>query len=172
MIKAKPIKNIPKIKEFLEYDPNTGNFTWRQNRKGHVRAGMRAGCRHGKGYVTIAFDGVEYLAHRLAWAMSHGSLDVDIQIDHLNGDRADNRLENLRAATHAENCRNSKVRKHSKSGIKGVRMRGTKWHVRIRFDGNAIWVGSYETPEAALQAYDAAAIKYFGEFAENKRRPS
>lgn len=172
MIKAKPIKDIQRIKEFLDYNPETGSFTWLQNRKGHTRAGMSAGCNHGKGYVTIAFDGIEYLAHRLAWAMSHGSLDINVQIDHLNGDRADNRLKNLRAATHAENCRNSKVRKHSKSGVKGVRKRGTKWHVRIRFDNKAIWVGSYETLEDAKQAYEAAAIKYFEEFAENKRRPS
>jgi hypothetical protein len=172
MIKAKEIHDIEKIKALLAYNPDTGFFVWRVNRKGSAKAGMKAGWRHGAGYVAIRVDANEYLAHRLAWVLHHGSLSVDDQIDHINGDRSDNRICNLRIASHFENCWNSKARSHSKSGIKGVRKCGAKWHVRIRHNHKTYWLGSYETPEEAKQAYDNAAIKYFGEFAENKRRPS
>ena len=170
MIRAKPIENIDLIKEVISYNPETGIFTWNKDRKGHARAGKIAGTNHGRGYRTIVVNDIEYLAHRLAWAIHHGDLPTDLQIDHINGDRKDNRICNLRIASHSENCRNSKVRKHSKTGIKGVKKRGTKWHVRIRVHGEQIWLGSYNTPEEAKDAYNKAAEKYFGEFAENKRR--
>lgn len=172
MITAKPIHNMEKIKALIDYNPDTGLLTWKVNRQGNAKAGMIAGWRHKAGYIAIRVDGHEYLGHRLAWAMHHGSISEDTQIDHINGDRSDNRICNLRAASHAENCWNSKARKHNKSGIKGVRKRGTKWHVRIRHNHKVYWLGSYNTPEEAKQAHDAAAIKFFGEFAKNKRRPS
>lgn len=171
MIKSKPIENIEEIKKLISYDPETGIFTWTKSRKGHARIGKIAGSNHGRGYRTIAINDVEYLAHRLAWAMHHGSIPTDMQIDHINGDRKDNRICNLRIASHADNCRNSKVRKHSKTGIKGVKKCRSRWHVRIRVSGQEIWLGSYKTPEEAKAAYDAAAEKYFGQFAESKRRP-
>jgi hypothetical protein len=166
MIKAKSIQNINRIREFLFYDPETGEIKWLQNRKGHTRKGMKAGAAHGRGYITIAFDGIEYLAHRLAWALHHGELATDVQVDHINGNRADNRLSNLRIATHAENCRNSKPRKHNKSGIKGVRRMGSKWAARIRVNSKEIWLGSHKTPEEAKAAYDEAASRYHGEFSK------
>jgi hypothetical protein len=172
MIKAKPIHDINKIKELVEYYPDTGIIKWRVNRKGPAKAGMVAGAKHGRGYIILAVDNVSYLAHRLAWAIHYGSISEDMQIDHINGDRSDNRICNLRIATHAENCRNSRARKHNKSGIKGVRKMRSKWSSRLRINGKEIWLGSYNTPEEAKQAHDTAAVELFGEFAENKRRPS
>lgn len=171
MITAKQIKNVDKIKEVVSYDPETGNFTWIKSRKGHAKAGKTAGGNHGRGYRTIVVNNEEYLAHRLAWAMFYGDAPNDMQIDHINGDRKDNRICNLRIAPHSDNCRNSKVRKHSKTGIKGVKKCRNKWHTRIRVNGAEIWLGSYATPEEAKTAYNKAAEKYFGEFAESKRRP-
>ena len=172
MIKAKPIHDLNKIRELVEYDPNTGIIKWKVNRKGHAKAGMVAGAQHNRGYIILAVDNVAYLAHRLAWAMHYGSISENMQIDHVNGDRSDNRICNLRLATHEENCRNSKPRKHNKSGIKGVKRRGNKWYARIKVNNKEIWLGSHDTPEEAKQAHDTAAVRYFGEYAENKRRPS
>lgn len=166
MIKAKPIENIEKIKDFISYDPDTGVIRWKVGQKGPARAGMIAGSKHSRGYIVVAVNGVQYLAHRLAWAIYNGSLSEDVQIDHINGDRSDNRICNLRIANHAENCQNSKVRKHSKTGIKGVKKRGNKWHVRIRIGGKEKWIGSYSTPEEASTAYKKAANELFGEFAK------
>lgn len=166
MIIAKPITNLERIAEYLEYDANTGKFTWLKNRKGHTKAGMEAGANHGRGYIVIALDGAQYLAHRLAWAIYYGAIPENMQIDHINGNRSDNRISNLRLASHAENCRNSKVRKHSKSGIKGVKKRGNKWHVRISVNRKEKWIGSYDTAEEANFAHQKAANELFGPFAK------
>ena len=166
MIKPKKLHDIEKIKTLLLYDPLTGFFTWKVNRKGSAKIGMKAGWRHGGGYVALRVDNHEYLAHRLAWALHYGEPPEDAQIDHINGNRSDNSIANLRLASHSENCWNSKARSHNKSGIKGIRKRGSKWHVRIRHNGITYWLGSYDTPEKAKAAYDAAALKCHGEFSK------
>jgi len=166
MIKAKSIVGIAQTREIISYDPETGLFTWKKNLKGPAKQGMVAGAAHREGYITIGLNGQSYLAHRLAWAFVYGDPGEDMQIDHINGDRSDNRICNLRIANHAENCRNSKVRKHSKTGIKGVKKRGNKWHVRIRIGGEDKWLGSYYTPEEASAAYKKAADELFGSFAK------
>lgn len=162
MLIGKPIHDLEKIKTLLEYNAETGLFTWKVNRKGNAKSGMIAGWHHKQGYTSIRVDGHEYLAHRLAWAFQYSFIPENMQIDHINGDRQDNRIENLRLVSHAENCQNSKVRKHSKSGVKGVKKRGNKWHVRIQ----GKWVGSFDTVEQASAAYRKAAFQNFGTFAK------
>jgi hypothetical protein len=166
MILARPITDIEILKNIIEYNPETGIFTWAKDRKGHSRKGNVAGGCHGSGYTTIRINGKDYLAHRLAWAIHYGSIPENMQIDHINGDRKDNRILNLRLATHEENCRNSRPRKHNKSGIKGVRRMRSKWAARIRINNEEIWLGSYETSEAAAQAYKEAADKFHKAFAK------
>lgn len=168
MITSKPINDLEAIKEYLNYDPKNGLFTWLKSMKGPAKKGMIAGANHSGGYVVIGFNGKGYLAHRLAWAFVHGSIEPETQIDHINGNRKDNRIENLRACNHNDNCRNSKPRSHNKSGIKGVRKMRSKWAARIRVDNKEIWLGCYDTPEMAKEAYDRAAQKYHGAFARTK----
>lgn len=151
----------------LEYNSQTGAFVWKVNKKGHVKCGDNAGSIHTRGYVTIVLNGKCYLAHRLALIISGVDLKQIDQVDHINGNRSDNRLSNLRIANHAQNCQNSKLRKDNQSGIKGVSYRKdrNKWRARIRKDGKQILIGEFKTAEQAQVAYCEAAKKYFGEFA-------
>jgi len=91
-----------------------------------------------------------------------------LQVDHQNGNKLDNRKSNLRPCTVNENQANSGKRKKNTSGYCGVsRQGGTKeWYAKIGFNKNTIWLGSYDTPDAAARAYDAAARVAFGEFAK------
>ena len=86
-----------RLKKLLSYNTDTGEFRWRVTRRGAARAGSVAGCVRHDGYVRIAIDGKRYLAHRLAWLYVHGELVPEL--DHANGVRSDNRLDNLRPAT-------------------------------------------------------------------------
>lgn len=153
--------------EVLKYDPETGNLSWL------VRGGKIAGClqvSNGQRRITIRIDNKYYKAHRLAWLYMTGKWPVD-DIDHINGDGADNRWCNLRAATRSENLSNRVVRKNSKSGLKGVeRNNGNTWCARICSNGNRIYLGNFPTKEEAHMAYVRAAERLFGEFACNGRR--
>lgn len=160
-----------KLYEVLHYAPSTGAFTWRVTRRGLAWKGKPAGSLHSTGYVLIKIDGVQYKAHRLAWLYMSGEWPK-YQIDHVNGDRADNRFANLRQATPSENSRNKKLHPYSHSGVRGVTWheREKKWIVRIQGSEQRVYLGSFTRLEDAAAAYDAAAKRYFGEFARPERR--
>jgi len=96
------------------------------------------------------------------------SAPADMQVDHINGNPLDNRRENLRICTRAQNTCNRKAVVNSKSGYKGVTKKNSsrKWIPEIRKDGKKLYLGSYNTPEEAAKAYDKAAKEIFGEFAK------
>lgn len=153
-----------RLREALWYDPNTGLFRWRIDRR-KVRAGTIAGslCN---GYVRIGIDGRWYAAHRLAWLYVHGEWPSS-EIDHRNTDRADNRLENLRPATRQQQSANASLRPDNACGFKGVFFHEpTKtWQASIRFNGKNRVLGNFSSPQEAHTAYTAAAVELFGEFA-------
>ena len=132
-----------RLKELLRYNPGKGLFTWCKDRGGTARAGVVAGTEDGDGYVKISVDNKLYFAHRLAWYYVHGKFP-DNQIDHVNGIRNDNRIENLRDVTNKENTSFLLARKNSsdayplgKTGVKGVcvhrkKCRNGKVYVRYR----------------------------------------
>lgn len=156
-------------KEFsnlLRYDPETGFFFWKVNRKGHARAGDVAGFPHRCGYIQIGVNGKSYLAHRIALIISGINLNQSDQVDHINGCRTDNRLKNLRLASHGENCQNTSIRKDNTSGFKGVGFdkKHQKWRARVGFNGVQMFIGHFDTAERAHAAYCATARKLHGEF--------
>lgn len=114
--------------------------------------GGAVGSRKSDGRVIIQIDGVEYKAHRLAWLMYYGS-EPEGEIDHINRDPSDNRIENLRCVTHAENMYNRGVHKNNTSGTPGVRWHKTtsRWKVEIGVDGRLLSVGYYKTKEEAIE---------------------
>lgn len=159
------------LRESLDYDPETGAFAWRRRANMDARwnnrfAGTMAGTINAAGYVTITIDRVRYTGHRLAWLYVHGAWPPH-QIDHINGDRADNRIANLRPATNTENARNATIGKNNTSGFKGVSFhkKAGKWSASICVDRRTRHLGLFETPEAAHEAYVAAAELAFGQFA-------
>jgi hypothetical protein len=154
-----------RLRELLHYDPDTGQFTWRRS-VGPMKAGSRAGKRHHIGYIRIAIERRTYMAHRLAWLYIHGVWPQGIT-DHINRDRADNRIANLREATYTLNMANTPIQKHNVSGFKGVVFRKDrkKWKASIRANGRYYYIGLFDTPEAAHDAYFAAAKRLFGDFA-------
>jgi hypothetical protein len=152
-----------RLKELLHYSPETGVFTWLVNRK-RGKAGCPAGHIEPNGYLSIGIDGERYGAHRLAWLYVHGSLPKQ-EIDHINRFRADNKIENLRESTPAENIYNRGVSRKNTSGYKGVTRSLKRWMALIKVAGKSIYLGTYTTKQEAAQAYNAAARKYFGDFA-------
>ncbi len=154
------------IKAFLDYDPDTGLFTWiaKPAGRGHpFKIGDIAGTMK-DGYVQIQFTGKLYRAHRLAWWWVHGEMPSN-DIDHKNRSRADNRICNLRECTRQENLRNSANRK-TPTGFKGVYGHPNgRFYATIKIDGNKISLGGFVSAEEAASAYDTAANEGFGEFA-------
>lgn len=164
MTKKSPI-TIERLKEVLDYDPNSGIFTWRVS-VSNVRAGNVAGSIEPNGYVRIEIDRRGYRAHVLAWLYMTGKWPHE-QIDHINTEKADNRFCNFREATKAQNIANSKRRSDNTSGRKGVswHRKSKKWVAWICVDGKSIYLGIFAKLDDAAQAYGEAAEKHFGEFA-------
>lgn len=166
---------VQRLVDVVDYDANTGAFVWKHraldvwdNRRWNTRfAGRLAGhVDQQTGYRHICVDGERYRAHRLAWFYAYGVWPSDV-IDHINGNQDDNRIANLREATHAENLRNRKRSKSNKSGYKGVhrQKQGNGWNAQISVGGKQLHLGSFSTAEDAHRAYVAAAIKFHGNFA-------
>lgn len=150
---------VERLKDLLDYDPETGLFRWRRYRARGARAGDVAGSLC-EGYVNIQIDGVTYRGHRLAWLYVTGRA-AENEIDHINGDRADNRLANLRTATRAENRQNLHgPYKSGASGVLGVtrRRNGRRkpWVAQIQEGKAKRHLGYFASVEEASAAYIAA----------------
>ena len=125
--KYREMPDIGLLKEILKYEPNTGNFYWKTDRNHSVIIGSIAGSQHPGGYWTIGINGKNYAAHRLAWFYVYGTWPQK-HLDHINGNRADNRIENLREATRSQNMQNEKkARSTNSNGFLGVTKHGKKW---------------------------------------------
>lgn len=153
------------LHNILHYEPETGHFYWKWAKSKRVKAGERAGAMQGLGYWQIMIDGHHYYASALAWYYVHGEwLD---RVDHADRDESNDRIDNLRPCTRAQNRHNAKVNSNNYAGIKGVRFRidCEKWQARIHVDGKSISLGHFLTKEEATAAYAEAAKKYYGEYA-------
>ena len=148
-----------RLKSLLHYDPDTGVFTWKVSPSSRVRPGDRAGSKNGRGYIRIMIDTKHYMTHRLAWLYVYGVWPVD-KIDHINGDSLDNRICNLREATQAENMQNITVSASNTTGYLGVSPVMSKYRAQIRVNCTALYLGLFDTPEQAHQAYLAAKAKF------------
>lgn len=142
-----------RLKELLDYDAETGVFTWASSPNRNDLVGKTAGGVTERGYIKIRIDGIKHRAHRLAWLYVHGRWPED-RIDHINGDSTDNRIANLREARQFENGQNRKASKSSAAGLLGVSKQAYgKWVAVICLRRKRYNLGSFNTPEEAHQAY-------------------
>lgn len=150
---AKNDLTAQRLRELLHYDPETGVFTRRVSTSSNAKAGAVAGSNDGKGYLRIWIDSCPYLAHRLAWVYVHGVQPTN-HIDHIDGNPANNRIENLRDVSIGVNQQNRHTaQKNNKLGILGVKRHGKKFLAQITVDGKRRSIGTFPSYEQAHSAY-------------------
>ena len=160
------------LRELLDYDPETGVLTWRErdrkwfktkrsyNRWNNRFAGKKAGSKMQTGYCEIKIIGTSFLLHRVTWKLVHN--EEPEQVDHINHNRADNRLTNLRVATNKINGMNQSLNKLNTSGVIGVwqKSRDGRWVAEIKIDQKKMNLGCFEYKADAIAARQAANVKY------------
>lgn len=167
-VSNKPLIDHGLLLEMLHYDPNTGIFTWKIQ-KGRAKRGAIAGKQWNNAQtgrvigLRLRIGQRAYLCHRLAWYYMTGVWPPE-EIDHKNVDRLDNRWDNLRLATRAENQRNVKAQKNNRLGVKGVTFTKGRYWARLMVDRKVINLGYHHTLDAAVKAYAEGSKKYHGEF--------
>ncbi len=144
------------LKNISTYNKHTGLFVSLINSiRGDRKVGDKMGYTDNRGYISFRIGGVTHKAHRLAWLYEYGSWPKN-QIDHINGDKSDNRIINLRDVTNSENCQNRRNKNiTSISGYTGVTKShlSNNWTANIGVNGARKYLGTFETPEAASEAY-------------------
>lgn len=172
----KPLPPIEYLRQCFDYDPDTGNLTWKTRPREHFStdtgwicfnsrdAGRSPqGVSHGYKDVRITIDGTPnlYKQHRIAWAIFHGE-EPDGDIDHINGRRADNRIRNLRVVSRSGNLKNSSLSRRNTSGTCGVswNKRSQKWEAYINSNGKRYRIGVFQKKEEAICERKKAESKY------------
>jgi hypothetical protein len=145
------------LKQNLRYE--NGGFVWITSNNHRIKLGNIAGT-NSNGYRQIQIDGKVYYEHRLVWLWHHGYLPTT-QIDHINRDKTDNRIENLREATDLENHQNKGKFKNNTSGTTGVhQMKNGKWMARICVNRKIIHLGYFDTQHQAIESRKSAELTY------------
>ena len=154
---------VERVREVLTYSPETGVFTWRESLSNSAAAGRRAGARNSKGYVSISIDGKQYKAHRIAWLYCYGVDPGDSEIDHIDMDKANNAIANLRLATRKQNNENIGLPKNSTSGVRGVSFQKNEkhWTAYIYHNRKRIHLGCFKEMQPAVEARIAAEAALF-----------
>jgi hypothetical protein len=141
------------LRELLSYDPDTGFFYNRQYRGPKSPVGGKAGTVNAVGYSQIRVIGKIHLSHRLAWLYVYGTFPEG-NIDHVNRDKLDNRICNLREANKSENSQNKSLpQSNNTHGFLGVTRDSGRWAARITTNGKTKYIGLFDTPEIAHAAY-------------------
>jgi hypothetical protein len=183
----KPLPDVERLKDLFCYDAQEGILRWR-DRPAYTFAdlsleradaastqwasrfaGKPAGSRRGKEYVMVYFDKFHHMAHRVIWKMVYG--EDPLYIDHIDGDKGNNRIENLRNVSHSVNMKNKSLYKSNKTGVPGVEYheRDKIWRAKIGVGGGQVQLGSYATKDEAVAARIAGQIML--DYHENHGRP-
>jgi hypothetical protein len=176
----KYLPTISFLRSLLRYDPDTGKLFWRERTpdmfSGNGNGGSVTSCRiwntrfankealacdSGHGYLVGVIQGSPFYAHRVAWAIHYGAWPKR-EIDHINGDRSDNRIKNLRDVSRSLNGKNVKMYTRNTSGHTGVSWDqvNKKWRVQIVIDGKDRCLGRFESVEDAIAVRKAAEVKH------------
>ena len=152
------------LRSVLHYEPETGIFTWKVSQARRIRVGDVAGSVRADGYLAVKVRGQIYKAHRLAWLYGLGEWPK-LDIDHINRNRSDNRIANLREVTHKQNLQNAGKYSHNTSGHTGVYWykQTAKWQAQIAHHQKKIHLGFFNTIEEAISARKAAERLYWAD---------
>lgn len=158
------------LRSILDYDPRTGIFTWRERPEiPHAinarRVGGEAGTINKNGYRVILINRSNRTAHRLAWLYVYGEFPKS-HIDHIDRDRTNNSISNLRLATRSLNAFNRRAPKGAASAYRGVQraQNSLRWFAQIRHEGKTHYLGSFDDEQEAAKAYRDAATSFYGEW--------
>lgn len=148
-----------RLRELVSYDPMTGVMHRKRSISNKTKIGDEIAGVQQDGYLLGSVDGRQYLVHRLAWLYANGAWPNG-DIDHINGQRTDNRIENLRDVPRRINQENIRfARSHSKTGLLGVSPKDGRYRARINVHGRAVYIGKFDTAEKAHHAYLEAKRK-------------
>lgn len=155
-----------RFNEVFEY--KDGKVYWKISNTNAIKVGQEIGTENARGYKRVSIDGNTYAVHRVIWIMFYGELSKETQIDHINGDAADNRIENLRLANNSQNSCNRRM-KPNNSGIKNVSFvkESQKYRVSLQVNKQRKFLGYYKDLELAELVALEARNKYHGEFARS-----
>ena len=160
---AKDLPSLDRLDKLFSYNPETGVLLRKVGGVFKVTANPHKRTK----YIWVTVDSVTYAAHRICWKLYHREdIPNSLEIDHINGDPSDNRIENLRLVTMSENMRNKKRYGSNTSGIVGVALRsdmreGTaRWRAQINIDGKNIKLGSFKTKDEAISARKEAEARF------------
>jgi hypothetical protein len=160
--------DIDTLKTVLKYNRRTGVFTWKKKTSRKTVIGKAAGGLDMAGYIVIGYGGKNYYAHRLAWLYVYGYIPK--QLDHKDGNRSNNAISNLRECSHTQNVFNSKISKSNTSGYKGVSWheKAGKWESYVCHNNSKKYLGLFDCPETAAQAYLTAVKNLEPRFVRGK----
>lgn len=145
---ARALPGKSSLETYFSYNRETGMLSWKNPTKPSIKPGAAAGYDF-QGYRRVTLMGTAYLCHRIIWKMHYGT-EPDI-IDHINRDRSDNRIENLRSVSVSIN--NYNVAARNSTGLKGVKVKGRRYEARTMRGGKYVYIGTYDTAEDANRAY-------------------
>ncbi|MBK8772319.1 MAG: HNH endonuclease [Rhizobiales bacterium] len=156
---------IEEVNRMVSYCPVTGKLFWKINKQNSGGIGSECGRTNSAGYRRVVLHGCELKAHQVVWMLHHGEWPSGI-VDHANSNKSDNRIENLRLATKAQNAANRKSNSNNTTGVSGVTFHKPtrKWVARIGLNMKRIHIGSFEKKDDAVKAYMAVSANYRGEF--------
>jgi hypothetical protein len=172
------MKNLPPVeylRECFSYDSETGELTWKRRPREHFAtqsgwkifnrhyAGTCAGTINNLGYRHILVQGRHYTVHRIIWKLITDEEPPEF-LDHIDGNKSNNRFINLRSATRTQQRWNSRLNKDNLCGRRGVQQRGNQWIARINVNGVSRYLGRFNTVEMAAEVYETAARELHGEF--------
>lgn len=154
---AKQLPTQSRLHELFHYSPSTGVFRRKVRTSNSTYVGDIAGGLSASGYEQIRVDAVYYRAHRLAWMYIYGEDPGALDVDHINGDRADNSIWNLQLLPHKQNATRLHMMKGGTSQFRGVYMSAGKWKANVRANGHLHYFGRYDSElDAAWAAYHGA----------------
>ena len=166
MANYKPLPLLPLLRELLLIDESSpSGLRWKVKTARRIQVNDVAGTLKTDRYWYVRLNGSDYLAHRIIFYIYHGTEPGGLQIDHIDRNKSNNRIDNLRLVDRSSNQRNIGLNSRNKSGCKGVYFhRGEgKYRARIGVYGKKVWLGDFENIEDAIAARKAGEIEYWGQ---------